>query len=331
MEEQMNIAFFVKEKLKLMEEIVWAEVTCEAPGRMVDELADFLVALSGNGVCIENLSVDTFSLDTLEDTPVKMVKSYFPVDSRLKDKVAAIDSYLAEVAGREIEFIPRPAVITYLGEEDWANNWKQHFKPSRVGRRMVIKPTWEEWQRSPDDIILEIDPGMAFGTGTHPTSRLCLETLERIFLSLPPFDVPSAPSPVTLLDVGTGSGILAIAAAKLGAPHVTAIDIDPKAVMVAEQNLALNGVAGIVTAAATPLREVVGPFSVVVANILAEELVRLAPELVAMLQQSGFLVLSGILTEKEKIVLTGFAKFPLALVDTTRDDEWSCITFRLES
>lgn len=313
-----------------MKDVIWAEVSCEIPTGMVDLLAEFLVTLSGNGVCIENLNVDTFSIDTLEDSPVKTVKTYFPADTALQDKVAAIEMYLTEHAAAYPGFVPQPPAITTVKEEDWANNWKKHFKPSRIGNRMVIKPTWEKWDADDDAIILEIDPGMAFGTGTHATSRLCLETLERIFFHEAPFNGSDAPVPADLLDVGTGSGILAIAAAKLGATRVIAVDIDPTAVIIAQQNMALNRVESIVSVSTSPLGEVVGLFSVVVANILAEELVRMSSELVGKLRKGGFLVLSGILTEKEGTVVAGFAPFPVTLVETTREAEWSCLTFRLE-
>jgi ribosomal protein L11 methyltransferase len=311
-------------------DVFWAEVACEVPADFVDQLAEFLVTLSGNGVCIENLSIDSFSLDSLEDTPVKTVKTYFPADAALQDKVAAIEAYLAEHVVAYPGFVPQVPLITRLKEEDWANNWKKYFKPSRIGKKIVIKPTWEEWDAKDDAILVEIDPGMAFGTGTHPTSRLCLEILERIFFGEAPFSISGIPVPVDLLDVGAGSGILAIAAAKLGATRVIAIDIDPEAVSIAKQNLALNRVEGIVSVSMVPLSEVEGFFSVVVANILAEELVRMGRELVGKMRRGGLLVLSGILSEKEDTVLKGFAPFPLTLVETTREAEWSCITFCLE-
>lgn len=307
--------------------VTWAEVACKAPAEVVDLLAELLVTLSGNGVCIENLAVDTFSIDTISDSPVKTVKGYFIVDAALHDNVAAIDAYLVEKTAACPGFVHQPPTVTYLQEEDWANNWKQYFKPSRVGRRLVIKPTWEAFTKTKDDIILELDPGQAFGTGTHPTTRLCLEKLEGIFLGESP---PPLPSPADLLDVGTGSGILAIAAAKLGARRIVATDIDPKAVQVTGENLVLNRVQERVTVTTTPLREIAGTFAVVVANILAEELVRLAPELVEKVATAGFLVLSGILTEKEDVVLEGFSRFPLTLPEIHRDSEWSCITYRLK-
>jgi ribosomal protein L11 methyltransferase len=308
----------------------WAEVTCESPAELVEQLADFLVALSGNGVCIENLNVDTFSLDELADAPVKMIKTYFISDAALQDKIDAIEEYMQKLLCSYPGFAQRPPEVNFLQEEDWANNWKNHFKPSRIGRRIIIKPTWEEWDSSGDTIILEIDPGMAFGTGTHPTSRLCLETMERIYFREAPFDSSAIMTHSGFLDVGTGSGILAIAAAKFGAERIVALDIDPKAVGIADNNLELNHVRDIVSASTTPLSEIAGFFSVIAANILAEDLVRMAKDLVVKLSKGGFLVLSGILTEKEDVVITGFAGFPLKLVETTREGEWSCITFRLE-
>lgn len=309
--------------------VKWAEVTCKSPAEMVDQLADYLVTLSGNGVCIENLDLDTFSLETVVDAPVKAVKTYLINDASLQDKIEAINAYMETHIAPCHGFDRQLPTIEYLQEEDWANNWKIHFKPSRVGKRMIIKPTWEEFDAAEDEIILELDPGMAFGTGTHPTSRLCLETLERIFIADPPFRSMGIARPFDLLDVGTGSGILAIAAAKLGAERVIAIDIDAKAISVAEQNIKLNRVSDVVSVGIAPLREVSGSFAVVIANILAEDLVRMACDLVGKMRVGCFLVLSGILSEREETVFKGFADFPLTLVETTREGEWSCICYRL--
>jgi len=125
--------------------LIWAEVTCESPAELVDQLADFLLTLSGNGVCIENLNVDTFSLESLVDAPVKMVKAYFISDATLQEKIDAIKEYLEMHLSSYPGFASHPPNVFYLQEEDWANNWKKHFKPSRIGSRIIIKPTWEEW------------------------------------------------------------------------------------------------------------------------------------------------------------------------------------------
>ena len=310
--------------------VLWAEVSCEVPAAMVDRLSEFLVDLSGSGVTIENLSVDTFSLDTLEDTPVKTVTAYFPADQGLDGKVAQIAAFLADIGPSFPSFVFHAPGISFIREEDWANTWKEHFKPSRIGTRLVIKPTWEEFAAQPDDIIIELDPGMAFGTGTHPTTRLCLESMERIFFHAPPFDTGEGSLPAAVLDVGTGSGVLSIAAAKLGAGRVVALDIDPAAVAVAEQNLVQNRIGSSVLISTEPLEKIPGTYDIVLANILAEELVRLGKELFDRVRPHGFLILSGILTEKEELVRTGFAPFALALREITREAEWSCLTYRRE-
>ncbi|MFZ3209226.1 MAG: 50S ribosomal protein L11 methyltransferase [Geobacteraceae bacterium] len=311
----------------MVADTVWAEVACEVPSEMVDELAEFLVGLSGSGVSIENLFLDTFALDTLEETPVKTVKTYFTADACLNSKVEEVAAYLTNHGPAFPGFSFHPPALSYLREEDWANAWKEHFKPVRIGRRLVVKPTWEEFADAPGDIILEVDPGMAFGTGAHPTTRLCLEALEQIFDNTGPFYSPAAARPTAVLDVGTGSGILGIAAAKLGAGRVVAIDIDPEAILVAEGNIRMNMVTA-VESSTTPLGLVTGSFDVVLGNILAGDLVRMAAALVDRLRSGGILILSGILAEQEESVLSGFAGFHLSQPTVTRMGEWSCLSFR---
>jgi ribosomal protein L11 methyltransferase len=304
----------------------WAQVSCIVPDGMVDAISDFLIELSSAGVGIENLVLDTFSLDTVEESPFKTVTAYFPVDGDLATRLAEISAYLHEHGPSFPGFhYQEPSLVT-ITEEDWSNNWKEHFKPVRVGNRLVIKPTWEDFPAVAEDIVLELDPGMAFGTGTHPTTRLCLVALEQIATLL-----AESGTVWRALDVGTGSGILSMAAAKLGAVTVTAIDIDPEAVRVAGENCALNGVADRVAVSDRPLSEIFDRFGLVLANILAEDLVRMAAALTACLDQNGFLVLSGILIEKEPLVIEGFAARGLVLHDVAREDEWSCLVFRKEA
>jgi ribosomal protein L11 methyltransferase len=169
----------------------------------------------------------------------------------------------------------------------------------------LIVPSWEEAQPNPDDIILHLDPGMAFGTGGHETTRLCLEMLEQIIDQLP------TGRPPAVLDLGTGSGILAMAAAQLGAGPIHAVDIDPQAVEVARENLAINNLTERVECSSTPLEALTETYDIILANILAEELVRLAPQLTERLAQGGRLILSGILAEKEALVRNGFSTWPL--------------------
>jgi len=167
---------------------------------------------------------------------------------------------------------------------------------------------------------------MAFGTGTHPTTMLCLTVLEKILSGH-----RGKEKLLTALDVGTGSGILTIAAAKLGISHISAVDIDPEAVKVAQENCFLNGVAEQVSVSDTPLAMISGSFDIVLANILAEDLVRMAPELIARLNPGGLLVLSGILIEKENLVVDGYADSNMTLTEVCREGEWSCLVFTRSS
>lgn len=304
----------------------WFQVTCQVPAGLVDTLAEYMIELSNNGVAIDNLRLDTFSLDSLEESPVKTVTAFFADDVSVNGGIRAIESYLIEITKGYSGFEYAPPAVSSITEEDWSSNWKEHFKPLRVGSRLVIKPTWESFPESADDIILELDPGMAFGTGAHPTTLLCLSMLEKYLTSA----MNSEAKTLSALDVGTGSGILSIAAVKLGVARVTAIDIDPEAVRVAEENCVLNKVDSSVSVSDTPLQVVQGRYDIVLANILAEELVRMAPELVRRMAPGGTLILSGILLEKEDLVLNGFAGFAVTLSEVVREQEWSCVVFRGE-
>jgi ribosomal protein L11 methyltransferase len=304
----------------------WAEITCAVPEAMAEELADFLLELTGNGVSIENRTVDTFNIDDLVTEPVKKVKGYLPADDSLAESLARIDAYLVASSDTCPGYSHTPPTVAILQEEDWANSWKANFKPTRIGSRLVIKPSWEDYAATGSDIMLELDPGMAFGTGTHATTRLCLEALERLV-----YEEQALARGGGVLDVGCGSGVLGIAAALFGAPKVVAIDIDPIAIAVTSENAAINGVTAVVATSTTPLAEVGGEFSLVVANILAEALVQMSGLLTERVVAAGFLILSGILCEREEFVIAGFAGQPLRLFAVTRQEEWCCIIFRKEA
>lgn len=308
---------------------LWAQVSWEVPESMIDDISEFLIEYSPDGVVTENLTLDTFSLESLEEPSTRTVTAFFEADDTLEAKVAAVCSYIRETGPSYSGFIFREPAISYIKEEDWSSSWKSNFKPTRIGKRLVVKPTWEEYPENAGDIILELDPGMAFGTGTHPTTRLCMEVLEKIFFQEGTYRHITGNGHLRVLDVGTGSGILGITAARLGASHVLAIDIDAQALEVAQENIILNGAEKTVMVADTPLTRVEGCYDIIVANILAEELVKMAPELVKRVSRGGFLILSGILTEKEELVERGFSMQEITLTEITREDEWSCMTYRL--
>ena len=207
--------------------------------------------------------------------------------------------------------------VSSIREEDWANNWKQYFKPFRVGKRMVVKPTWEDWAGEPDDLIIEIDPGMAFGTGTHETTALCIELIEQYYTG------------GKLFDIGTGSGILAIAAALLGANDVYAIDIDEDAVRVARENVRQNGLDGkIRVEKGDLLKGVRGTYDFAVANILAPVICLLAAPLKPYLTPGGMFVCSGIIREMRDDVFSALTSAGYMILDERSRGNWCAFAAR---
>ena len=296
----------------------WQEVTLPVPAAWVDLVCETLKEAGSCGVVVEERKLDTFvPPDPREDyAPLCSIRAYFAPQAGLKEK---IESALGEVAVFTPGWTPPAFKISPVHDEAWAEGWKQHFRPFRVGKRLLVCPTWEEVEDDGKIALLRLDPGMAFGTGTHATTRLCLETLAEA--------VEKAVSPCRVLDVGTGSGILAMAAALLGARPVLAVDIDEQACEVARNNIALNRLSGAIEVSATPIEKLDGVFDIVVANILAEELVRLAPHLRRLLDTRGVLILSGILPEKAALVRECFDPLFETPGETIQLDEWCCVHY----
>jgi ribosomal protein L11 methyltransferase len=298
----------------------WIEISCEVPAEFADVISDYLTQWSGNGVCVDNQCVDAFSTSEIPDSVRVAVKAYIVTDTEYESKIQELTRFMSELSNSYPEVLFNVPVISTVRTEDWSNSWKVHFKPLRVGRNLLIVPTWEDFEPLADDLVIRIDPGMAFGTGGHETTRLCLELLEGVMANcqLPP----------DLLDLGTGSGILAMAAALLGAQYILALDIDPEAVKVAEENIMLNKLSQMITCATTPIESLDKQFNVVLANILAEELVRLAPNLSDCLVEHGYLILSGILTEKESLVRQGFSSSEFKYISTLQSGEWVALLYQ---
>ncbi|MEI6306510.1 MAG: 50S ribosomal protein L11 methyltransferase [Deltaproteobacteria bacterium] len=300
----------------------WIEIACDVPAYISDILAEFLSELSGNGVCMENIYVDAFAHDEIVHPEMMTVRSYFQsheeVDAKKEEIYSFLDNLAANYHGKAI---PKPSV-SIIKSEEWSTSWRSNFKPLRVGQSLFIVPTWEEVHQLPDDILLRVDPGMAFGTGGHETTRLCLGLLEQIMRKALLKGSPS------VLDLGTGSGILAMAAARLGSGRVCAVDIDPLAIEVARENININNLANEIVLSTQPLESQNDRFDIILANILAEELVRLATHFSERLLSGGLLVLSGILAEKEQLVIDGFASTSLEYVETRCEGEWVARIYR---
>ncbi len=202
-----------------------------------------------------------------------------------------------------------------IREEKWAEAWKENFKPILVTPRLVIKPPWENWPKQQGQIVIEIDPGMAFGTGTHPSTQMCLQFMEEV--------IPSFPKIPSVLDVGTGSGILAVAARKMGVKRITAIDIDPVAIECARANARANRVGqGISFRSGSPHNLKVS-YDLVVANLLPQELLGVAADLARLGARSGKLIISGFLVKQEKEMAAAFQRQGFGKQEARRQKGWA--------
>jgi len=302
----------------------WLEATFQIPSAAVDLVCHVMTELGSVGITVEERPLDTFiPPDPDEMAANYSIKVYFSGISDPEELRRSIRNRLTWLAGMFPDLVPVLPELRPVRQEDWAEGWKQHFSTVRIGSRLVVKPSWEPFSAKDGDAVITLDPGMAFGTGTHGTTRLCLEAIARCF--------EQEPVPQRVLDVGTGSGILAIAAVALGANQVLACDIDETSCQTAQENARLNNVDQQLEITDRPLAELEGRFQVVVANILAEENIRLAPELISRLAIGGTLILSGILSEKETLVTEAFQHYKLSGPIIYRQEDWSCLVYRNET
>jgi ribosomal protein L11 methyltransferase len=242
-----------------------------------------------------------------DDVDEWSVKTYIPAnDLQTRRKIEEALWHLGQLYP-----IPEPG-FRVLAESDWAEAWKAHYSVLRVGRRTVIVPQWQSYTPQGDEVVIVLDPGMAFGTGTHPTTQLCLAALEDVI------------SPgMNVFDVGTGSGVLAIAAAKQGAETIHAVDVDEVAVAVARENVALNGVASAVRVEVGSLENAHGQYDLVLVNILAEVICSLLRDgLAGILRPGGVLIASGIIDDREPEVRSALAEHGIEIVGRRVERDW---------
>jgi len=290
----------------------WVEITVSLAKAHVDTVASTLIRQGSNGV-IENKIVGKKN--------AVLLTAYIKHGRRLSSILRQLEICLAGLPQCHEAAAPPPHMsVRTIPDEDWNKKWKSFFQPLRATDRIVIKPSWTEYWKQPHDIVIEIDPGMAFGTGTHPSTRMCLKAIESLWPQTCNRDTCS------LLDVGTGSGILAIAAALIGFPEVVGIDYDYQAVACARNNAARNNLPHIVFST-TPLKKVEGAFSIVVANILPHVLINMREPLIAHCARRGFLILSGILTIRALEVREAFMDTFEVYKELT-EDEWTCLVLK---
>lgn len=320
--------------------MIWKELTIHTTEEAVEMISNFLHEAGAGGVTIEEHVDNDKPRDTSlgqwfeippNDIPEGEAKisGYFPEGVDMDEVIAQVKERTEEL--REYDIDPGNPIITVrdVSEDDWANNWKQYFKPIRVSKRLTIKPTWEEYvPASPEEKIIELDPGMAFGTGTHPTTSLCLRTLEGVIQEGD-----------EVIDVGTGSGILAIGAVRLGASRVLALDLDPVAVSSALENTRLNGLEDRIQVVESDLLSVLKkgssaevdvqlPVRVVVANILAEIILLFVEDVFEALQPGGYYIASGIYKNKEQSVEEALTAAGFEIEQTVREEDWVAFVAR---
>ena len=247
--------------------------------------------------------------------------AYYPNDRIFRATRKKINIYLRSIC--KSHRTPFKISARTIREENWAESWKENFKPIEVTPRLVIKPPWENWPKQPGQIVIEIDPGMAFGTGTHPSTQMCLQFLEEI--------IPSFPNPPSVLDLGTGSGILTIAARKMGVKKIIAIDIDPVAIECARANARANRASqGISFRSGSP-EDLKASFGLVVANLLPQELLSVAPTFSRLVARSGKLIVSGFLVKQEKEMAAAFRKQGFGKQSARRQKGWGAWVLSRES
>lgn len=300
-----------------MEEITWLEVSLTVDGELAEPVAEVLARFIPNGVVIESTAV-TAEMDDSAGRAVGPLRvyGYLSVDDQLETKRQKLEESLWYL-GR-IRPLPQ-AEYRQVQLSDWSETWKKHFQPIAIGKRLEIVPAWLE-NPNPERLPIRIEPGMAFGTGTHPTTQLCLEIIETIF---------SSTSPHQVIDIGCGSGILSIAALKLGAQYALGVDVDSDAITASRENASLNQVLERMELGLGSLEEILaGAFGqrqaeVVLANILAPVLVQLLEQgLADVLKPGGNLVLSGILEEQSADVEAALRKHGLRLVERRQQGDW---------
>ena len=309
----------------------WIEVRVITKSEALEPISGIFYSLDCKGVAIEDpedilgreqgpLTWDFADINVLEHKgKVAVVKAYFAEEDNIEDVLQYVNERLTELKEMGLDLGEAKVEHEKMHEEDWANTWKQYYKPSKVGEKIVVKPIWEEYEAKDGELVVDLDPGMAFGTGTHETTRMCIQALERY-----------VKEESTVFDVGCGSGILAIAAAKLGAKLAVGVDLDPVAVESSIENVGYNNLNNIEILHGNLVEVIDGKADIVVANILAEIICILTDDVKRVLKDGGVFITSGIIHDRvdmvcEKLESTGFE-----VIEKNRDGEWNCIVAKLK-
>ncbi len=302
----------------------WSEISVHTTQEAIEAVANILHEAGASGVVIEDPSDLTrdwedhygeiYELDPADfPTEGVLVKAYLPVNSFLGETVESIKEAINNLLLYDIDLGHGTVSLTEVNEEEWASAWKKYYHPVRITERIVITPTWVEYQpESEDELIIELDPGMAFGTGTHPTTVMCIQALEKHMTA-----------GADVIDVGAGTGVLSIAAAKLGAKQVRSLDLDEMAVKIAKLNSKLNKVGEVIESRQNNLLDGIDePADLIVANILAEIILRFIDDAYKVLNPQGKFIVSGIIQAKQASVREGLEQAGFTVVDHLQIEDW---------
>lgn len=292
------------------------------PGMAVELISDLFYDLGVKGVVVDDPLLkpeEQWAPDAQPLPEQPAVTAYLPDSGESASQHRQLEQALAELA--ESQKFDYSIAYCTVDEQDWAESWKAFFWPREITRRIVVKPTWRDYTPRPGQLVIDIDPGMAFGTGTHPTTALCMAMLET-------YITPG----VSVLDVGTGSGILLIEAAKLGATHLAGIDLDPDAIHIARHNLARNAVPKqLYTLQSGHLLSMVdATYDIVVANILAEVILELLDQVNRVLKPGAIFICSGIIEAFQSGVVKKMVACGFSILDVQKQGDWVAIAGRID-
>ncbi len=310
----------------------WMELTIKTTTEATEAVANILYDAGVKGVVIEDpkdfdfVNQDQKNWDYVEeevytfDFEGALIKGYLPKTEGVGDEIQLIKHSIAYLPHYGLDIGEGTVETKEVKDEDWSNTWKQYYKPTRVGKHIIIKPEWENYEKKPGDLVIEMNPGMAFGTGTHETTTMCIEALEEVVTHED-----------LVFDIGCGSGILGVVAAKLGAKKVVAVDFDEVAVDVALKNIENNHVADQVSVYHGNLMDNIDDKGdIILVNIIADVIITMAPDFQHYLKPSGTLIASGIILEKIELVKKALQAQNIEVYKTVEKGEWTALFGRLK-
>ena len=307
----------------------WIEVTIITSSEAVEAVSAMLYNTGVEGVSIldpldlifrrdHTTDWDYFDETIIDTKSGVVIKGYYKEDEKFEDHLEEIKIGINNLPSFGLDKGAGSVTAQKVNEEDWENNWKKYYKPIKVGEKIVIKPIWEKYNKNPEEIIVELDPGMAFGTGSHETTRMCIKALER-----------HVNKDSTVFDIGTGSGILSISAAKLGAKNTIGVDLDPVAVDSAKQNVSYNDISNIQILYGNLMDVVEGKANIIIANIMADIIIFLTDQVKEFIEEGGYFISSGIILSKKDEVINKLTKCGFKIEEINIEGEWVCIVAKL--